>query len=46
MDMIQCYAPTNDSNDQGKEEFYRTLLTIIRGRPERNVIIIMGDFNA
>ena len=46
MDVIQCYAPTNDSDDQDKEEFYSRLLTIIQDRPERNVIIVMGDFNA
>ena len=46
MDLIQCYAPTNDSDDQDKEEFYSRLLTIIQDRPERNVIIVMGDFNA
>ena len=43
---IFCYAPTNDSDDQDKEEFYSRLLTIIQDRPERNVIIVMGDFNA
>ena len=34
MDVIQCYAPTNDSDDQDKEEFYNRLLTIIQDRPE------------
>ena len=46
MDLIQCYATTNDSNDQDEEEFYSRLLTIIQDRPERNVIIVMSDFNA
>ena len=46
MDLIQCYAPTNDSDDQDKEAFYSRLLTIIQYRPEQNVIIVMGDFNA
>ena len=46
MDVIQFYAPTNDSDDQDKQEFYSRLLTIIQDRPERNVIIVMGDFNA
>ena len=35
--MVQCYASTNDSDDQDKEEFYMRLL---------NIIIVMGDFNA
>ena len=45
MDVIQCYAPTNDSDEQDKEEFYSRLLTIIQDRQERNVIIVMADFN-
>ena len=45
MDVIQCYAPTNDS-DEDKEDFYRRLLAIVHNRPRRNVIIVMGDFNA
>ena len=45
MDVTQCYAPMKDSNEQDKEEFYSRLLTIIQDCPERNVIIVMGDFN-
>ena len=36
MDIIQCYALTNNSDDQDKEEFYSRLLTVIQDRPERN----------
>ena len=46
MDVIQCYAPTNDSDDQDKEAFHSRLLTIIQDRSERNIIIVMGEFNA
>ena len=46
MDVIHCYAPTNDSDEQDKEQLYSRLLTIIQDRPERNVIIVMWDFNA
>ena len=46
MDVIQSYAPTNDSDEQDKEELCRRLLTIIQDHPERNVIIVMRDFNA
>ena len=28
MEMIQCFAPTNDSDDQDKEEFCSRLLTM------------------
>ena len=30
MDAIQCYAPTNDSSDDVKEELYSRLSTIIQ----------------
>lgn len=46
MDIIQCYAPTNESEEDVKEEFYHRLLSIIQARPTRNIIITMGDFNA
>ncbi|MBN3275678.1 CFDP2 protein, partial [Polyodon spathula] len=46
VDFIQCYVPMNDSEEEDKEDFYNRLLTIVQDRPGRNVIIIMGDFNA
>ena len=46
MHVIQCHTQTNDSDEQDKEEFQSRLLTISQDRPERNVIIVMGDFNA
>ena len=46
MDVIQCYAPTNDGTDADKESFYNQLHTIVQNRQRRNITIMMGDFNA
>ena len=39
MDVIQCYAPTNDKVVE--EEFYNRLSTIIQNCPRRNITIMM-----
>ena len=46
MNVIQCYAPTNDSEDGVKDQFYHRLQSVIDNLPERDVTILMGDFNA
>ena len=43
---IHCYAPTNDSNENVKEEFYSRLSTITQNCPRQNMTIMMGNFNA
>ncbi|KAH3694222.1 hypothetical protein DPMN_081662 [Dreissena polymorpha] len=39
MDIIQYYAPTNDSEDEAKKNFLNRLSTIIQDRQERSIII-------
>ena len=46
MDVIQCYVPQNDSNEDTKEELYSRLSTTIQNCARRNTTIMMGDFNA
>ncbi|VDO93245.1 unnamed protein product [Schistosoma margrebowiei] len=43
--IIQCYAPTNDSNDDIKDQFYERLQSIIEKCPRKDVTILMGDLN-
>ncbi|VDP40084.1 unnamed protein product [Schistosoma margrebowiei] len=44
MNVIQCYAPTN--NEDAKDQFYNRLQSIIENCPTKNLTILMGDFNA
>ena len=44
--IIQCYAPMNNAEPYEKEEFYNKLQTVVDNAPNRDILIIMGDFNA
>ncbi|VDP47726.1 unnamed protein product [Schistosoma margrebowiei] len=46
MNIIQCYAPTNDRNDDIKDQFYEWLQSIIKKCPRKDLTILMGDLNA
>ncbi|VDO92538.1 unnamed protein product [Schistosoma margrebowiei] len=46
MNIIQCYAPTNDSNDDIKDQFYEPLQLVIEKCPRKDLTILMGDLNA
>ncbi|VDP29660.1 unnamed protein product [Schistosoma margrebowiei] len=46
MNVIQCYAPTNDYNEDAKDQFYSRLQSIVEKCPTKDLIILMGDLNA
>ena len=46
INIIQCYAPTNDAEDEKKEEFYDQLQSVVNNQGDRDVTILMGDLNA
>lgn len=46
LNVVKCYAPTNDSNDETKEIFYNRLQSVLDKQKNKDVVILMGDFNA
>ncbi|VDP30831.1 unnamed protein product [Schistosoma mattheei] len=46
MNIIQCYATTNDSNDDIKDQFYERMQSIMEKCPRNDLTILMGDLNA
>ena len=46
LNIIQSYAPTNDVQEERKEEFYQQLEAVIDRGGAKDMTILMGDFNA
>lgn len=44
--IVQCNAPTNNTDIEKKEQFYETLQAVIDTIPKRDIRIVMGDMNA
>ena len=46
LDILTVYAPTNEADEEVKEQFYARLTAVLDKRPRRNMTIVMGDLNA
>ena len=46
LNIIQCYAPTNDTEEEKKDDFYQQIQALLDRRGAKDITILMGDFNA
>ena len=46
LNIIQCYAPTNDKDEETTEDFYNKLQTLCDKLKEKDMTILIGDLNA
>ena len=45
LQVVQCYAPTNDTDDELKDQYYNQLYHILQARKDKDIMILMGDMN-
>ena len=44
--IISCYAPTEEAEEEEKDEFYKQLEGEIRTTPRLDILMVIGDLNA
>ena len=46
LNVIQCYAPTNDAEEEKKNDFYLQIQAVLDRGGAKDITILMGDSNA
>ena len=46
LNIIQCSAPTNDAEEEKKDDFYQQLQAVLDRRGTKDITILVEDFNA
>ena len=46
LEFIQVYAPTSNAEETEAERFYEDLQALLQLTPQRDVLFIIGDWNA
>jgi exonuclease III len=44
LNIIQCYTPTNDAEEEKKDDFYQKLQAVIDKKGSKDVTILIVDF--
>ncbi len=44
--ILQCYAPTNEAEEEVKEDWYEQLQMAVSKVPQHDVLLLTGDMNA